>query len=138
MEQLYKFEPSKYEVLADDGQPKYPLQQFEGHIMLRPPEFDECMEYLEQSGVDLVEEEEKDKKKKESKDDKIEVAKKNMKQLRAMVRISAPHYKEVKLKNRETQTEYKSFHDLSVDPECRNLLAVVGGMVVRGFGPSKH
>ena len=141
-EQLYKFEPSKWETESDKKKGKKkekPLSDFEGYIMLKPPTFDECMEYMEDLGVDLVAEDEDGKKEKGlSKEEKQKNAAKAARQMRNMVKLSEKHYEKVSLSNKKTTSRFNSFQDLSIHPECRELLGVVGGLVIRGFGPSKH
>lgn len=99
--------------------------KFKGHIMLRPPTYDERFQYAESMGVNLND------------DGAIEYSEKpNLGTLRRLVENSKPHYISVHLQHKDG-TEYKSFDDMTVDSECGAILTEVGMKIIRGFRPSK-
>lgn len=101
-------------------------KQFEGHIMLRPPTFDERWSYLEESQLKFNEEGEAD------------IGINQLGALRRLVRFSEKHYEEVKLKNLDTKTTYKTFEDLVSDPMCDKILFEVAGVMTKGISPSPN
>ena len=118
----YRFVPAEYK---GDGKDES-LKEFEGHVDLRIPTFDERMGYMQDIGVKF-----NDKGETEATSDFVG-------QVRKMVAVSESHYIAVALRHKLSDTSYKTFEDLSMDQTCDRVLTIVGGLIVRGLGPSKH
>ena len=96
---------------------------FEGSVTLRLPTFDEKYEYLERIGITIDDE------------GKVDLGdKKNrLRLMREMVKASSSHYLEVKLKNKATGEELKSFEDMSYEPLAYPILTEVAPQLLNGF-----
>ncbi len=98
--------------------------KFEGHIELTAPSFDQRFQYIEECNFEV--------------NDKGEISE-SMNQLgslRKMVSLTQHHYKSVALKSKNGK-EYKSFEDLSFDPDCNTMMIEVASFVMNGFTPGK-
>jgi hypothetical protein len=99
---------------------------FTGGIVLRVPGFDERYELLELQDVKVV--------------DGVIVASEGMNPFRAVrtvVAFSKKFYLEVGLKRIKDGAEFKSFDDLSADPECDEILMEVAQALRGGFKPGE-
>lgn len=97
--------------------------EFSGEVEIRLPTFDEKYEYFEASGVEVNEKGEMD----------IKSTMTKIKLMRGIVKMSAKHYLSVSLKKNATGEEYKSFEDMSVDPDCHPIMIEVGTQLLNGF-----
>lgn len=100
---------------------------FEGHIMLRGNTYDERMEMLEANGIMA-------NSKGEVTDTSISV----ISELRKLVKKSKDHYLSVHLKRLKDGKEFKSFDEMSEDPDCDAILSEVGFALRQGFRPGKN
>lgn len=101
---------------------------FEGNLEIRLPTFDEKFEYLESIGMNLDEVDNLEKVSKLS----------LLKSIRSMVRLSKPHYIAVNLKKLGTGEDYKSYDDLSTDPDAHGILTEVASKMLEGFSLGKR
>lgn len=97
--------------------------EFSGEVVVRPPSFDEKYEYLETSGLDLD----------DSGNVHMPSGMGKIKLMRNLVKLSQKNYVSVSLKNNATGEEYKSFEDLSSDPDCHNIMVEVASQMLNGF-----
>lgn len=114
---LYKWEPK---------QEKSEEAIFEGHILLKKPLMHERYELIEKTGFVVT--------------DKGEVEA-SVKQLPAMIKLVSlvkSHFVEVALKKKDGAVEYKSYDDLSFDPDCELLLITLASLIMGGFRPGKN
>ncbi len=95
----------------------------EGSVTLRLPTFDEKFDYIEQMSVMANDAGEIEK----------DVTMSKLRTIRALVKLSQPHYVEVSLKNKATGDEMKSFDDLQYSDEGHAVLMEVAGQLVHGF-----
>lgn len=97
---------------------------FQGHVMMRVPSFEERYQFIEDSGIDVSDE------------GGLERKGSNFSIIRNMVKHSAKFYQAVELKRVSDGMEFKSFEDLSLDPDCDAILIEVAREVRMGFRPS--
>lgn len=100
--------------------------EFEGHVMVRVPLFDERYEMLDQMGLKV--------------EASGEVNAKDISafaSLRKMVAASLKFYQSVDIKHKDGR-EFKSVEDLQSDPDCDAILMDVSSAVTRGFKPGKN
>lgn len=116
--------PKQCQETVEDG--KIIAPTFAGSIKIRVPTFDERYEILEKSGVKVGSKGE------------IEVGENALLILRNTVKISKDFYIAVEIRKLSDGTEYKSFEDMSVDPDCDALLIDVAHALRGGFKPSKN
>lgn len=101
---------------------------FEGNLEIRLPTFDEKFEYLESLGMNL-----------DDAEDLTKVSKLALlKSIRAMVRLSKPHYVAVNLKKIQSGEVYKTYDDLSTDPDAHGILTEVASKMLEGFSLGKR
>lgn len=113
-------------LLLVDGQPVDVAATFEGSITLRLPDFDERYQVLEDMGLQA------------DGSGQVKSVEINVfKTLRRMVEVSKAFYVEVKLKRISDGAEFKSFTDLSVDPDCDGIILEVAKSLRSGFRPGK-
>jgi hypothetical protein len=103
----YKFVPDCCQ--GDDA-------SFEGHVIIKKPNYDERCEMWEQVG-DLTHE------------NNIE----QMKKMRVAVGLSKAFYVEVDLKHKETGEEFKSFDDMHAESELHEVLTDVALKLLHRF-----
>lgn len=96
---------------------------WEGHVIMRLPTFDEKFEYIEAIGADIDEE---DSVKKESKMSQI-------KKVRSLVKLSLKHYQEVNLKNKATGELVESVDAMQYVDDLHAVMAELAGKLIEGF-----
>lgn len=124
-----KFTPAacrEQTVTGEDGTVKVTPPMFSGTITLKVPTYDERYEYIEECGIDVGD------------DGDVSKKKSNLSIMRSMVKFSQKFYVSVDIKKIEIGHEYKSFEDLSLDPDCDGILMEVAREVRGGFRPSKN
>ena len=99
--------------------------KFSGHINIQCPTFDERYELIEKAGFEMDSE------------GKIATGIKQLPALRKAVKFSKEFVKGVALKKLDDGTEYKSFEEMEVDPDCDEILIEIGTQVMNGFRVSK-
>lgn len=97
----------------------------EGVIKFNPITFDQRYQYIEECSFKT--------------DDKGEVVMgiEHLHSVRKMVSVSQKHYKFVEIKNKNTGAVHKSFEDLTLDPECDEVLIGAAGKLINGGRVSK-
>lgn len=99
---------------------------FEGSVLLKTPSFDDRFRFVEECGFETTVE------------GVIDSSQKQIKPMRTMVKISEEFYKKVSLKKLSDGTVYKSFDDLSFDPECTMILIEIASTLMGGKSLSKN
>ena len=98
--------------------------RFAGTITLKVPSFDERYKFIEDCGVNI------------SDSGGVELKASNFSIIRNMVKLSEPFYVSVEMK-RIDGVEFKSFSDLTHDPECDGILIEVAKEIRSGFRPAQ-
>ena len=95
---------------------------WEGHIIMRLPTFDEKYEYMEQISVDVD-------------DENVELMKNSdrIKKMRKMVGFSKNHYHEIALKNKVNGEVVSEYDQLTDDDELHAVLVEIAGKLFSGF-----
>lgn len=101
---------------------------FDGSVEIRLPTFDEKFEYFESLGADVDESGSVDKLSNTSK----------IKKIRSLVGVSKPHYLAVDLKKLSSGEEFKSFDDLTTEPDAHPILIEVATHLLSGFDLGKR
>lgn len=125
----FKFIPKECadHTVKKDGEPDSVVpKSFEGHIMLKVPTTPERYEYLENVGVTVNED-----------GQSVDVTSK-IQRAKKTIEISEKFYLVVQLKKLDGDIEYKSFEDLSYDPDCVPILNDVASLLMEGIRPSKN
>lgn len=99
--------------------------EFEGSVTLRMPTFDDRFRFVEECNFETTPE------------GVIDSSQKQIKPMRAMVKLSEEFYKKVNLKKKDG-TAYRSFEDLSVDADCTLLLIEIASALMGGKALSKN
>ena len=99
---------------------------YEGQIELFVPSFDQRFQYIEEAGFEVKE------------NGEVDAGVKNIKSIRKIVGLSEKHYKSVFLKNIETGEEFKSFSDISFNPDLANVMIEVAAALLNGLKVSKN
>lgn len=103
------------------------VENMDGFVELRLPNFEEKYEYLDSLEVEIVEDA------KVTEDEiKKRGNKENLKMLRRMVALSLPHYVRVDIRNSETGIEFKSVDDLQYTAEGHGVLIEMATILLRG------
>lgn len=97
---------------------------FSGHIDMKVPTFDERYQFIEDCGIDVMD------------DGGVEKKGSNFSIIRNMVKASAKFYKSVSLTRLSDGKKFESFDELSMDPECDVILIEAAKEVRQGFRPS--
>jgi hypothetical protein len=95
---------------------------WEGHVIMRLPSFDEKFEYMESLDIEVNSSGEVDT----SKSSRI-------KQVRKMVALSLPHYAEVNLKNKVTGEHVQSVEEMKYVEELHPTMTELAGSLIGGF-----
>ena len=100
---------------------------FSGELVIYRPTIDERYEFAELLGLDV------------SKDGEVVQSEGSVvKMMRNLLRASEKFYAKVALKRLSDGQEFKSFEELSVDPDCEGILIEVGMQIKNGFRASKN
>lgn len=100
--------------------------QWEGHVIMRLPSFDEKMEYFEELGEEIDASGELAIGVKETTSSRA-------KKIRKMVSISEKHYQEVYLKNKSTGEIVNSLEELKYVADLHPVLVEFAGKLAEGF-----
>jgi hypothetical protein len=100
---------------------------FEGHVVIQCPDFDQRYGLIEKAGFEM------------DADGKMLSGAKQLPAIRKAVKIvkEMDLIKEVALKKLADASEFKSFEDLTFDPDCDPILIELAMQVMNGFRPSK-
>ncbi len=101
---------------------------FDGYIDFAALSFDQRCEYLEKVGTKVGE------------DGKLESVSDRIALMRSLVATSKAHYLVVDLTKKSTGEVYKSFDDMTYDPDCYPILNEVAMLLIQGLSmgnPSK-
>jgi hypothetical protein len=109
------------------GKPVIVKPTFQGSITLKMPDFFERQEVLKEAGLSVNE-------KGEVSIDRSNLLSNSIK----LVKMSQKFYQKVNLKKIDGGQEYKSFEDLSMDPDCDEIISEVSSMMRAGFRPGKN
>jgi hypothetical protein len=95
---------------------------WEGHVIMRLPSFDEKFEYMESLEIEV------------SASGEVETNKgSRLKQVRKMVKMSLPHYVEVNLKNNATGEHVQSVEEMQYVEDLHPTLTEIAGSLIGGF-----
>jgi len=121
-----KFIPSVCKVTTDDDTHEVIQPTFKGHIILRKLTLDEKFAFMENSGVEIGEEDGKNV---------VNVPKgsKAFASTRALVSGSKKHYVEVDLTRLADGEHFASVEDLEVEHDCHPIMVEVANRLVSGF-----
>ena len=97
-----------------------------GEVKLSRPTFDQRWQYIEECGFKTDEKGE------------ISAGIAQAGAIRRMVSVSEKHYKEVKIEKKSEPVVYTSFSELSLDPECDEVLIAVASKIMNGGKPGKN
>ena len=95
---------------------------WEGHVIMRLPSFDEKFEYMESLEIEVSETGEVESNRGS-----------RLKQVRKMVKMSLPHYVEVNLKNKITQEHVQSVDEMQYVEELHPTMTEIAGSLIGGF-----
>jgi hypothetical protein len=98
---------------------------FSGSVKVQVPSFDERYQFIEDCGIDVAD------------DGGVSRKGSNFSIIRNMVKASEKFYKGVEMKRLSDGKEFKSFADLSMDPDCDSILIEVAKEIRNGFRPSQ-
>lgn len=123
-----KFVPQackEHEISKGKAKIKIPAT-FEGHLVMKCPDIDERYGILEDLGLEA------------NASGEVKATETNLfASIRKMIKAAKPFFQEVHIKKIADGKEFKSFDDLSFDPDCDEIILEAARALKEGFRPGK-